>query len=183
MIGLTRHTVKIVDHDPNWGMLAVAACQAVRSACGKLLVDLQHVGSTAVPDLPAKPVLYIAATVVTFDSIPEIVLRLTRLGYIYRGDKAGGHLFVAESAPDIRTAHLHVDEHGSGQWRDYLRFRDLLRRSPAIRKRYVELKMVLASNCRNDSKSYTASKADFIREVLDNDVNCKDASGDESSGE
>jgi GrpB-like predicted nucleotidyltransferase (UPF0157 family) len=64
MIGLKRHTVEVVDHDPGWAMLAFEACQAVRSACGALLVDVQHVGSTAVPDLPAKPVLDIAAAVV-----------------------------------------------------------------------------------------------------------------------
>src|SRR5437867_3405493 len=104
MIGLKRHTVEVVDHDPSWAMLALEACQAVRSACGELLADLQHVGSTAVRDLPAKPVLDIAAAVVTFDSMSEIVRRLTRLGYLYRGDQgdAGGHLFVAESSPDIR---------------------------------------------------------------------------------
>jgi GrpB-like predicted nucleotidyltransferase (UPF0157 family) len=108
MIGLKRHTVEVVDHDPTWAMLGVQACQAVRSACGELLVDLQHVGSTAVPDLPAKPILDIAAGVATFEAMPEIVRRLTRIGYLYRGDHgdAGGHLFVVESSPKIRTIHI-----------------------------------------------------------------------------
>ena len=79
MIGLKRHTVKIVDHDPDWITIAAEACQAIRSACGELLVDVEHVGSTAVPDLPAKPILDIAAAVVTVDSIAEIVRRLTRI--------------------------------------------------------------------------------------------------------
>jgi GrpB-like predicted nucleotidyltransferase (UPF0157 family) len=63
MIGLNRRTVEVVSYDPTWMMLAVDACQAVRSACGELIVDLQHLGSTAVPDLPAKPILDIAADV------------------------------------------------------------------------------------------------------------------------
>jgi GrpB-like predicted nucleotidyltransferase (UPF0157 family) len=170
MIGLKRNTVKVVDHDPDWATLAFEACHAVRNACGDLLIDVHHVGSTAVPGLPAKPILDIAAAVAAFDSMPELVRRLANIGYRYRGDHgdAGGHFFVFDSSQDIRTIHLHVVEHRSTQWRDYLRFRDLLRHSPTIRKQYGELKRDLASVCRDDRESYTASKGDFIREVLDN---------------
>ena len=113
MIGLKRHTIKVVEHDPDWATLAFEACQAVRDACGELLVDVQHVGSTTVPELPAKPILDIAAAVVTFDSMPELVRRLAAIGYLYRRDDGdvGGHLFVVDSSPDIRTIHLHVVEH------------------------------------------------------------------------
>ena len=92
MIGLKRHTVDVVDHDPSWTVLGVLACQTVRNACGELLADVQHVGSTAVPDLPAKPILDIAAAVVTLDSMPELVRRLAGVGYLYGGDHgdAGG---------------------------------------------------------------------------------------------
>jgi GrpB-like predicted nucleotidyltransferase (UPF0157 family) len=169
MIGLRRHTLLLVDHDPEWETLAAEACEAVRKGGGELLVDVQHVGSTAVPGLPAKPILDIAAAVATFDAMPELMRRLTDAGYRYRRDAgdAGGHLFVVESSPDIRTIHLHVVEHGGSQWRDYLRFRDVLRHRPAIRKRYAELKRDLARTCGDSRELYTASKADFIREVLD----------------
>jgi GrpB-like predicted nucleotidyltransferase (UPF0157 family) len=112
----------------------------MRNACCEFIVDVQHVGSTAVPDLPAKPILDIAAGVATFDAIREISRRLARIGYLYRGDHgdAGGHLFVIESAPDIRTIHLHVVQHSGTQWRDYLAFRDLLRHTPAICRRYAD---------------------------------------------
>jgi len=185
MIGLKRHTVKVVDHDPAWATLAGEACQAVRNACGELLVDVQHVGSTAVPGLPAKPILDIAAAVVAFDSMPKLVRCLADIGYRYRRDQGdeGGHLFVVDSLPDIRTIHLHVVEHRGSQWRDYLRFRDLLRQRPPIRKRYAELKRDLASVCMDDRESYTASKAAFIREVLDNTVNRTDDSSKAGRGE
>ena len=185
MIGLKRHTLKVVDYDPDWTTLALEACHAVRNACGELLVDVQHVGSTAVPGLPAKPILDIAAAVVTFDSMRELVGRLAPLGYRYRRDQGdeGGHLFVVDSSPDIRTIHLHVVEHSGSQWRDYLRFRDLMRQRPAIRKRYAKLKRNLASICGDDRESYTASKADFIREVLNNHVNWTADSSKDSRGE
>jgi GrpB-like predicted nucleotidyltransferase (UPF0157 family) len=181
MIGLKRNTVKVVDHDPRWAMVALDACHAVRSACDELIVDVQHVGSTAVADLPAKPVLDIAAAVVTFDAIPEIIRGLNRLGYLYRGDHgdAGGHLFVVESSPNIRTVHLHIVEHSGSQWRNYVLFRDLLRHRPAIRKRYAVLKRDIASICRDDRQLYAALKADFIRRTLAG----LDDSGNESQPE
>ena len=168
MIGLKRGIVSVVEYDPGWAPLAIERCRAVRDACGDLLADVQHVGSTAVPGLPAKPILDIAAGSVGTGAMLGIIGRLTHLGYIYRGDQgdAGGHLFALESPPDLRTVHLHVVEHGSPQWRDYLRFRDLLRDSPALRKRYAELKQDLAKRHPNDREAYTDSKAGFIREVL-----------------
>lgn len=168
MIGLKRHTVRVVDHDGSWAELAGGACQSVRQASGDLIADIQHVGSTAVTGLPAKPILDLAAGVVSLDVIPELIKRLTALGYIYRGDGGtdGGHLFVWESEPDVRTIHLHVVSLDDVQWRDYVRFRDLLRQDGNLRNRYAELKRKLAVSFSGSRKSYTDAKHDFIRGVL-----------------
>ena len=185
MLGLTRHSVRVVEHDPDWALLAAEACRDVRIACGGLLLDLQHVGSTAVPGLPAKPVLDLVAAVRTLESVSELVPRLAAIGYLYRGDRGdrGGHLFVAESAPDVRTIHLHVVELGGSQWRNYVLFRDLLRRSPATRRRYAELKRELGARFSDDAESYTAAKADFIRGALDRHLSRISGSPDYSVGE
>jgi len=168
MIGLRRDRVELVEHDPEWTLLAAQACLAVRNACGELLSDVQHVGSTAVPDLPAKPILDLAGGLVTLDWMPEIIRRLTPLGYLYRGDyqDSGGHLFVVESSADVRTIHLHLVGHGGSQWRNYLFFRDLLLNSCLIRRQYAELKRHLARDYRDDRQSYASLKADFISEIL-----------------
>jgi GrpB-like predicted nucleotidyltransferase (UPF0157 family) len=168
MIGLKRHTVRVVEHDPNWSALFDAERDALQRALGELAADIQHVGSTAVPDLPAKPILDIAVAVRTLDVIPDMVERLTGIGYIYRGDGGddGGHLFVREPEPDIRTVHVHVVETGNYQWKDYLAFRDMLREDADVRKRYADVKLDLAKRFPDDRKSYTAAKDEFIREVL-----------------
>lgn len=168
MIGLKRHTVQVVAHDPSWTTLAATACNEVQRAGGDLLADVQHVGSTAVPGLPAKPILDLTAGVRTLEAIPEIVRRLTAIGYLYRGDGGddGGHLFLRESAPDIRTIHLHVVEHNGIQWKNVLLFRDLLRQDARLRQQYTELKQRLAGQFSNDRKAYTAAKHDFIHGVL-----------------
>ena len=168
MIGLRRHTVRLVDHNPDWADLAARACRQVREAGGALVADVQHVGSTAVPKLCAKPILDLAAAVTALHVLPELVEKLTAIGYIYRGDgaDAGGHLFVWESEPDVRTIHLHVVALDDPRWRNYIRFRDLLRQSPSLRTRYAKLKEELRTRFPDDRKSYTDSKHDFIRGVL-----------------
>jgi GrpB-like predicted nucleotidyltransferase (UPF0157 family) len=168
MTGLKRHTVHVVDHQPRWAGLGAEACQKVKEVCGHLIVDVQHVGSTAVPRLPAKPILDLAAAVTTHAAIPELVEKLAGVGYIYRGDRAdaGGHLFVWGPEPDVRAVHLHVVEVKDPQWRNYIRFRDTLRENPILRKRYGELKKKLKSTYPDDRESYTKSKHEFIQRVL-----------------
>ncbi|WP_179137836.1 GrpB family protein [Candidatus Entotheonella palauensis] len=169
MIGLNRHRVEVVEHHPGWADLADSACQDIQHAAGGLIASLQHVGSTAVPDLPAKPILDIAAGVCTPEAIPELLELMPAIGYLYCGDDGseGGHLFVKESSPDVRTIHVHVVEHNGTQWRNYLLFRNLLRQDPDIRQQYAELKQELGKQFHNDRKSYTASKHDFIRGILE----------------
>jgi len=168
MIGLKRHTVRVVEHHPGWAARAEQTCRELRRAGGDLIVDAQHVGSTAVPGLPAKPILDIAVAVAKADAVPELVRRLAEAGYVYRGDAAdeGGHLFVRESSPEVRTAHVHVVALEDSQWRDYLRFRDLLRQDAEIRREYAELKRQLAARHAGERKAYTAAKNNFVRAVL-----------------
>ena len=160
--------MRVVDHDPSWAALGAEVCRQVTQAGGDLLVDAQHVGSTAVPDLPAKPILDIAAAVAGPDAVPPLIRRLTEAEYIYRSDGGdeGGHLFVRESSHEERTVHLHVVERDGVQWRNYLRFRDTLRENAAVREQYAKLKRELAKRFANDRKSYGDGKDDFIRGIL-----------------
>ena len=168
MVGLRRHTLQIVEHDPAWRSLFEAESRVIRDAAGDLIHDVQHVGSTAVPDLPAKPIVDIAVAVDTRSAIPVLTQRLTAIGYIDRGDggRDGGYLLVRESQPNVRTIHLHIVELTDVQWRNYIAFRDTLRQNRAIRDQYAELKRKLAVRFQDDRKSYTAGKNDFIQEVL-----------------
>lgn len=116
----------------------------------------------------AKPIIDIAAGIKSWELIPEIVRRLTDTKYIYRGDAGsnGGHLFVYESSPNIRTIHVHVVRYNDSQWNNYLLFRNLLRHNPQIRKQYAELKKQLRNKYPYNRKAYTASKQDFVMKIL-----------------
>jgi GrpB-like predicted nucleotidyltransferase (UPF0157 family) len=168
VIGLRRHTVRVVDHDPSWSALFAKEREILYRALSGIADDIQHVGSTAVAGLPAKPILDIAIAVRTLDLVPNIVESLTGIGYTYRGDAsdAGGHLFVKEPEPDIRTVHVHVVEHGGIQWKNYLLFREILREDSDVRKRYADIKQNLARQFPDDRKSYASAKDEFVQGVL-----------------
>jgi len=172
VIGLKRGTVRVVEHDPGWSALFASERDTLQHRLADLVTDIQHVGSTAVPDLPAKPILDIALAIPALDLIPVIAEKLTEICYIYHGDTGedGGHLFIKESEVDTRTVHLHVVEISDRQWVNYLAFRQALREDESLRSRYAEIKLDLARQYANDRESYTSAKDEFIRGVLDQTV-------------
>jgi GrpB-like predicted nucleotidyltransferase (UPF0157 family) len=172
MLGLRRNTVQLVEHRREWASAFEREAADIRACVGNIVADVQHVGSTAIAGVPAKPILDIAVAVTARDIIPTVVARLCQRGYIDHGDAGadGGYLLVKESAPDIRTVHLHIVEVSDGQWVDYQTFRETLRRDPNIRRRYGEMKQALAARYRNDRTAYTSGKGAFIREVLSRDA-------------
>ena len=168
MIGLKRNTVRLEEHQAEWSGLFEAEAALLRVRLVGMTAGIEHVGSTAVPGLPAKPILDIAVAVSSKEAIPRIGQILVGIGYIDRGDGGndGGYLFVKESVPDIRTIHLHIVESTDIQWRDYCGFRDLLRRDIAVRREYAGLKQTLAERYPGDRKAYTEGKSDYIRRIL-----------------
>lgn len=129
---------------------------------------IEHVGSTSVEGLPAKPILDIALLLKRPGSLPSIEKELCSIGYIYRGNKAefGGHLFVFETSRDVRTIHLHAIADGDPQWNAHLAFRYALRTNPELREEYDCLKTRLTAEHPHDRGSYTCAKADFIEGVF-----------------
>ncbi len=110
MVGLKRGTVQVAAYDPGWPALFEQERRVLHEHIGHLVLDIQHVGSTAVPGLDAKPIIDIAVAVASAAVIPQCRQPLGALGYIDRGDAGqdGGYLFVKESAPEVRTHHLHA---------------------------------------------------------------------------
>ena len=168
MIGLRRFTVLVVEHQPDWADLYAKERDVIRRQAGELVCDVQHVGSTAVPGLPAKPILDIAVAVESHTAVSDVVGALVGIGYLDRGPRDGGYLLVKESAPDIRTVHLHISLVTDDDWRECLCFRDLLSRDENLRQRYAQLKRKLAGQFPNDREAYSAGKSEFIKTVIAN---------------
>ena len=154
-----------------WVALGSDLAEVVGLALGRTAARVEHVGSTAIEGMTAKPIIDLAvgtpAQTVGVDAVAEA---LAPFEWHYSGDAAsdGGHIFVLESEPAFRVAHLHVVPYEGLQWRRYLQLRELLRRDASARASYGELKAELAQNLAGDHirRRYTEQKSPIIRELL-----------------
>ncbi len=166
-LGLQYGTVRLTEARSEWAAIARRLAERIRDALGGSALAVEHVGSTAVPGLAAKPIVDLAVGV--RDVSPEAVEEpLAELGYQYRGDAGdqGGLVFVLEERPRHRVAHVHVVEYGGAQWERYLAFRDLLQAHAPARAAYERAKTALARKFGNDRKAYTAAKDAVVRDLL-----------------
>ncbi len=167
-LGLASGVVGLVPNDPDWATAFSAESARVLAALGELPAHLEHVGSTAVPGLIAKPILDLMLGRPPEQPVERYVPPLEAIGYTYRGEHGlpGRHFFVRIRADEFRTHHLHLVELGSEYWRTHLAFRDYLRSVPARAEAYAALKLELAARYPTDREAYTEGKAAFIRETL-----------------
>jgi len=167
MLGLRRGSVQLVPYTPAWATLFEAERARLQHALGRQALDIQHIGSTAVPGLAAKPILDLGVAVVDETIAMACVPRLAACGYTYRGYRGAdqGHFF--DLGPEHRLTHyLHVLRIDDPGWLNYLRFRDYLRAHPAARDAYQQLKHDLATRYAADRAAYSAAKATFIQHIL-----------------
>lgn len=167
--GLRRGTVRL-ERRGEWRAEFERVAALVRDAVDGLDVAVEHVGSTAVPRLLAKPIVDVAVSAPAA-MLGEVLSRLRATPLVDRGNQGeqGGHVFVLVDPddPEVRQAHVHVVDRASPQWNRYLAFRDRLRHDRNARQAYEALKSSLAAEQRTDRARYTAGKADFIRGVLE----------------
>jgi GrpB-like predicted nucleotidyltransferase (UPF0157 family) len=159
--GRERRRVEIVDYDPDWPMKFQAHHDRVQGALGSRAIRVEHIGSTAVPGLAAKPIIDILVTV---DDPKEesVASALASAGYRLRVREPGHRMF---RTPD-RDVHVHVWAEADGEAVRYLRFRDRLRRSRTDRARYEQLKRELAAREWPDMNAYADAKGPIIESIL-----------------
>lgn len=156
--------VELRDHDPSWKILFQQEQEALAEALGSLAISIEHIGSTAVPRIRAKPVIDILVTVENI-RLEDVEGRLARMGYLHVPIGDPERLFFRKGMP--RTHHLHVVRHGGEEHRKHLMFRDRLIAHPEEAEEYERLKASLALRFREDRRSYSDGKDDFIAMILD----------------
>lgn len=166
-LGVIGGTVALREHNPEWSRLFEEEAETIRQRVGDLTLAIEHIGSTSVAGLVAKPILDLAIIFSEPDQLNAIIERLTPVPYLDRGDKGdnGAYLLVRETAPRVRVAHLHLVEASDPQLRQWMAFRDLLRSSPDARTRYADLKRMLARDHELNRQGYTAGKESLVREL------------------
>lgn len=165
ILGLEHKKVQLVDPTPLWQSFYLDEEQRIRHVIGHLILDIQHVGSTAIPGIKAKPIIDMMAGLPRLDMGLECVEPLEAIGYDYAPHAGipGDHVFGKGVA---RTHLLHVVEYGGSVWIDELAFRDALRRDRVLAMDYEDLKIRLAREFPGDRARYTEAKGEFIRGVV-----------------
>jgi len=158
--------VEIAPYDPAWPARFEEEAAVLRRRLAPWLVgSIEHIGSTAVPGLAAKPVIDIMAGVESLETSRAAIAVATDLGYCYWPYKAHlEHWFCKPSAAH-RTHHLHLIPIASPQWCRPIAFRDYLRRHPETARDYAALKQRLAVEHRLDREAYTDAKRPFIERI------------------
>jgi GrpB-like predicted nucleotidyltransferase (UPF0157 family) len=157
-------TIRIVEHDPGWAAQAQDELRRLAEALGSEAVRLEHVGSTAVPGLDAKPIIDLQLSVAAFEPRDRYVAPLERLGYLFAPDTESPDLhFFAKPGERPRSHHLHVSEAGSEHEFRHLAVRDFLRAHADEAAKYAALKREAANDAPQDRLAYIEAKQGYVR--------------------
>ncbi len=159
--------IEIAEYDAAWPAAFEWERGLIADALGGLMLGIEHVGSTAVPGLGAKPIIDITVGIHRLADGEKCVRPLEGLGYEYRGDgEIPGRHYFRKFTRGERTHHLNIVEHEGDFWARHILFRDYLREHPWEAKRYYDLKVRLAERFGTDRLGYTEAKTEFIESVL-----------------
>jgi GrpB-like predicted nucleotidyltransferase (UPF0157 family) len=158
--------LEVVPYDPSWPALFERIAEPVRRALAGLDAAVEHVGSTAVPGLAAKPVIDVDVVVGAPDAVPAATDRLHGLGYVAEGDKGIAGRAAFRRPPDAVPHHLYVVVASGAPHRDHVEFRDWLRGHAEDAAAYAVLKRSLAATYRDDRPGYGVAKGAFVAGVL-----------------
>ncbi len=162
--------VEIVRYDPSWPRRAALHIARLNRLLARWLTQpIEHVGSTAIPGLPAKPIIDLQAAVVDLAATDRITERLAPDGWhpvpVELDQRPWRRLYVLPEN-DRRAAHLHVLSQDSPRWHEQLTFRDALRADPGLVAEYADLKTDLSAQHAEDREAYTRGKTSFVRRIV-----------------
>jgi len=176
MIGLRRGTVELYEHQREWDIEAQKTISLLKEILGDVIKEIQHVGSTAIPSIKAKPIIDIALAVDNFNDILYYEKELKDNGFYYRPNAQAtvrNQLLFAcgsyyDGSGNLQTHFIHIVLTNSTDWKNYINFRDYLNKNPLVAKEYEDLKISLAKELPADGgrEIYTKNKQDFIINIL-----------------
>ena len=145
MIGLKRGTVELLPHQSQWKDEAAKTVMLLKSVLNDTAIDIQHVGSTSIDNISAKPIIDIAVGVPTLDSIKPYIETLSKNGIIFRKEYVKEQLLfvIGDFEKDTRTHHIHVVEWNGKAWNNYINFRDYLNENINIRLTTLALQGII----------------------------------------
>jgi GrpB-like predicted nucleotidyltransferase (UPF0157 family) len=161
--------IVVVDYDPAWPSSFERIAAFVWPAVMDVALRIEHVGSTAVPGLAAKPIIDVDIVVAGARDVPMVTRSLGLLGYRWQGDLGviGREAYAAPETAELPAHHLYLVTEGCRPYADHWLLRDLLRKDPGARERYAVLKRRNAARAGTDLDRYVALKAPLVAELLE----------------
>ena len=169
LVAAIHEEVKLHPYDPAWPSMFLAERQRLLSLVPGVFIQVEHIGSTAVPGMLSKPVIDLLAGVDSMASANSIAARICASGYTTSrefNEALVDRMWFMRWAEGHRTHHLHIVIQDGNFWHEHLAFRDAVRSSPSLAARYAELKQQLAAMHATDREAYTNAKEEFIRSTL-----------------
>ncbi|MEK7764877.1 MAG: GrpB family protein [bacterium] len=158
--------ITICDYDPTWPATFEALRGRVAAGLGVLAVRIEHVGSTSVPGLAAKPIIDLDVVVSSRNEVPAAIAALDRLGYVHQGDLGVPGREAFRGPVTVPAHHLYLCAADSAELRRHLVFRDHLRSHSAAADEYARLKRELAARHTEERDAYSLEKSAFVEEIL-----------------
>lgn len=168
LLAAIHEEVALHAYDPSWPATFIAERDRLLALFPGSFIDIQHIGSTAVPGLMAKPIIDLLAGVESMAVAESLAGPLCASGYTTSAEfnaTLADRKWFMRWAHGHRTHHLHIVVQGGKVWLQRLRFRDALRSSPECAARYAALKTELATKHTTDREAYTDAKAEFVRSL------------------
>ena len=169
MIGQHKRDLTIVPYQSGWVELFEQEADRLRNALGENALRIEHIGSTSIPGMMAKPIIDMMAAVESLNEAAKFIPVVEALGYEYKPHDTVPErkFFAKEPNPEIRSHHLNLAELDSGFWKDQIAFRDYLRKHKQMAVGYVELKKRLAEEYGQTGQLNLEGKTPFVTKVLE----------------
>jgi GrpB-like predicted nucleotidyltransferase (UPF0157 family) len=164
-IGLKSGIVRLVQYSPEWAKIFDREEKLLQSSIGEYIIEIQHIGSTSITGMLAKPIIDIGVAIERFEEGVVCIKPLEALGYIYNGENGIPRRHYFDKG-DPTAYHLHILEQDSDEWKKHITFRDFLRNNEEAANEYARLKQQLARKFRHDRLAYTEGKSEFIHHIL-----------------
>jgi GrpB-like predicted nucleotidyltransferase (UPF0157 family) len=162
---ISKRVVEVVPYDTAWSAMFREEKKMMRRILKDEVLEIHHIGSTAIPGMYSKPTIDILVVVRKIEKVDDFNAPMSEIGYVAKGEFGipGRRFFYKGS--DRRSHHLHIFQEGSPEIDRHLRFRDFMISHPKEAAEYAQLKRGLASRFRSDIDSYCHGKDAFIKEI------------------
>ncbi|MDK9776726.1 MULTISPECIES: GrpB family protein [unclassified Vibrio] len=169
-LGLANHKVDVVKHDPAWRQEFARSRSELALVTEIPPTQIDHIGSTAILDMPAKPIIDIVLGIEHFPHVsPKLIDALKSVGFLRLKVEKQDEMVFAKFTDDsyqVKTHYLHLTQYQGQLWRDWIQFRDRLNGNAELRSEYLALKFSLVKQAEITIEKYTDAKTDFVRKVI-----------------